>query len=52
MKVVDAASIGVQGVTISSLRVGEWEKHIKFTVMPLNYFNLIPDMESFVTTVL
>ena len=48
MKAINAASVGVQGVTICSLRVGAWEKQAKLTVMPLNDSDLILGMELFV----
>lgn len=51
VKVVNAASVGVQEVTICSLRVGAWEKQAKLIIMPLNDSDLILGMELFVVVI-
>ena len=39
-------------MTICSLRVGAWEKHVKLTVMPLDDFDLILGMEFFIAAMI
>ena len=47
VKAVNSASVSVQGAVQSSLQVGTWQKIVKFTVMPLDDFDLILGMEFF-----
>ena len=44
VKAVNSASVGVQVAVQSSLRVGTWQKTVKFTIMPLDDLNLILGM--------
>lgn len=52
VKAVNSASIGVQWAMQSSPRIRTWQKTVKFTVMPLDDFDLIHGMEFFMAAMI